>query len=220
MNLLAFETATPRGGAALIVNDALAGQRTIDDAQAHSRFCLKAAEELLAEAGLQWNDIDVYAASHGPGSFTGVRVGLTLAKSLAYAAGKRVFTVSSLAAIARNSYHGGAITEVMPLIDARMDEVYGAIHRIVDGALVLEPVKEFCAKPNDILSLVTPTTLLCGEGARRHADLFRGNLAPEDRMLSEPSATALLALSMLKSHPPQEPAQANAVYWRDPVRKP
>ncbi|MCC6545913.1 tRNA (adenosine(37)-N6)-threonylcarbamoyltransferase complex dimerization subunit type 1 TsaB [Candidatus Sumerlaeota bacterium] len=220
MNLLAFETATPRGGAALIVNGTLIDERMIDDAQAHSRFCLHAAEQLVKAAGFAWADIDVFAASHGPGSFTGVRVGLTLAKSLAYAAGKKVVTVSSLAAIAHHAHDGEGATHIVPLIDARMDEVYGAIYKVEGTYLAREPLREFCATPGEVVRMLTPTMRVCGEGARRYEDLFHANLGQGAAVLSSPGSTAQVAWAMLKDSEPIAPALANAVYWRDPVHKP
>ncbi len=92
-------------------------------------------ERLLERAGLGVDDLDGFAAAAGPGSFTGVRIGLACVKGLAEATGKPAYAVSNLAALARF----GAATRRIPLIDARRGEVYAAVYD-EDGRAILPEV--------------------------------------------------------------------------------
>ena len=89
-------------------------------------------ERLLERTGLRLDELDGFAAASGPGSFTGVRIGLTCVKGLAEATGKKAIAISNLAALAR---FGSAQMRVA-LLDARRGEVYGAVYR-ADGSVVL-----------------------------------------------------------------------------------
>lgn len=221
MNILAFETATPTGGVALIVDGKLAGERLLHDPQAHSRRCLTLAGELLAQSQLDWNRIDIYAASHGPGSFTGVRIGLTLAKALAYAHTKKLVTVSTLDAMARHAWDGEPVHCVVPLIDARMDEIYAAIYLPAPGRALERITEPFCAHPRDLPARLPGTALFSGEGARKYAPLLipaHGILAQPDRLGASPAAVANLALEQARAGNYQDPAAAHALYLRDAVQ--
>lgn len=219
MILLAFETATPTGGAALLADGKLLGERVVTGTRAHSRQCLAFARELLDEAGLDWNRLDIIAASHGPGSFTGVRVGLTLAKGLGWSLQKKCISVSTLEAMALNADSGEDAGFVVPLIDARMNEVYGALYRRSEEGLVPEG-KEFAAPPAEVGKKLTGPALFCGEGARRYFDEHlksHGVLAHPARLQASPAAVAKLAYRHAEQGKTADPAALKAVYLREPV---
>ena len=106
MKLLAFETASPSGGVALCIDGEIVQDCHYNDSKSHSRRCLKDAEDILEASGLQWSDIDCLGTSIGPGSFTGVRVGVTLVKGLCYSLDKPCVAVSSLESLALGSHCG------------------------------------------------------------------------------------------------------------------
>ncbi len=224
MKILAFETATPSGGVALLIDGVVVGEMRVTNPQAHSRLCLSFAEQLLQTAGLKWPEIDIYATSHGPGSFTGVRIGLTLVKGLAYANGKPAVSVSSLESLAFHAWSHEEVEFIVPLIDARMKEIYGAVYRpvVTDGQLVLETVvPEFCLPPAEIIARVGGRALFAGEGARHYPEIVEkceGVLARADRLLASPGATAALAWREAKAGRLQDANQLDAVYLREAIQ--
>ena len=98
----------------------------------HSLRAMPAIEELFAKVGIAPTDIDAIAVSEGPGSYTGVRIGVTIAKTLAWTLGKPLIGVSSLKVLAAN---GLCILNglICPLVDARRGNVYAGAYRIRTG---------------------------------------------------------------------------------------
>lgn len=123
MNLLAIETATESCSVALRVNQEII-QRTRSEPRAHGRLLLPWIDELLAEAGIGYTDLDAVAVDRGPGGFTSLRIGLGVAQGIALAHDLPVHPVSSLAAIAANGRDPSGPARVLAAFDARMGEVY------------------------------------------------------------------------------------------------
>jgi tRNA threonylcarbamoyladenosine biosynthesis protein TsaB len=96
-------------------------------------------EQLLERTGLRLDEVDAFAAANGPGSFTGVRIGLACVKGLAEAMGKPAYAVSNLAALARF----GASDRRAPVLDARRGECYGAVYDGRGGIVLAETVLKF-----------------------------------------------------------------------------
>src|SRR5713226_2055195 len=127
MKLLGVESATLSGGVALLDGDRLLGEITLNIAITHSERLLSAVDRLLADCGLAPSDLEGLAVSVGPGSFTGLRVGLATVKGLAMALGLPVAPVPTLDALACNLPFADAT--VCPLLDARKGEVYCSLYR-------------------------------------------------------------------------------------------
>ncbi len=222
MNLVAFETASPSGGVALMTDGILAGEAWTTGTQSHSKRCLADAEGLLEAARLRWEDIDVFAASHGPGAFVGVRVGLSLAKGLAWGLGKPVVTVSSPEALAHGCYRGEEVRHVVALLDARVGEVYGALFKPVSGTLEREG-EDFSLRPQEVPKLLHGKALFAGEGALRYYEEYlrpHGTLARGDAVRLRPGPVAWLAWQRFLAGETLPPAEAKAVYLRDAAPKP
>ena len=146
MLILAFDTATDVATSALVADGVVLGERV-----SGSRLLLADIDELLREAGLVASDLTGVVVGTGPGSFTGMRIGLSVARGLGLALGVRVAGVSTLDALA-------ACTEnAYPVIDARRGEVF------VPGPLVVPP--EEVAPP--------PGAVCIGSGARRYLEVLR-----------------------------------------------
>lgn len=124
MRILALETSTPTVSVALLDDAELIGVRSADVGSGASARILPWAAELLAEAGWGPRDLDAVAASLGPGSFTGLRVGLATAKSLAWSADIALIGESSLHTLAEGADAGA--TWVSSVLDARRGQVYAA----------------------------------------------------------------------------------------------
>jgi tRNA threonylcarbamoyladenosine biosynthesis protein TsaB len=158
MLMLAFDTATEVATSALVDDGEVLAERT-----SRARTLLEDVDALLRQGGANARDLDALAVGIGPGSFTGVRIGLATARGLALALDLPGAGVSTLAAIAAGA--PGAI----PVVDARRHEVFA----LVDG----EPS---VLAPADLA--FEPVAVLVGDGARRYRELFEegGAVVPPD----------------------------------------
>ena len=131
MLILSFESSAKAASVALVRDGALVSQYTQCSALTHSRTLLPMAEDLLKNAETKLDAVDVLAVAHGPGSFTGIRIGVSTVKGLAWAAEKPCIGVSTLEAMAWHGLaHGGYVCCVM---DARRGQVYNALFAIADA---------------------------------------------------------------------------------------
>ncbi len=128
MKILALDTATEACSVALLDGNEIIQEIEIQPT-GHSRLVLQMVDKVLAEAGLGLQDLDVIAVDSGPGSFTGVRIGLGVTQGLAYGANLPVIGVRSLEILATSMRSG----LVMPAIDARMNQIYCALYAVADG---------------------------------------------------------------------------------------
>lgn len=129
MRVLGISTSTSRGSAAVVEDGRLLGAAAYVDLQGHAERIFGAIDEALAAARITASGIDALACDVGPGSFTGVRVGVAAAKGIALALGLRVAPVGSLEAMAACALGAGAEGALMvPMIDARKGEIFAAVY--------------------------------------------------------------------------------------------
>lgn len=134
MRALAIDTSTTMAGIAVVDEQGLLAEYMLNDKKTHSQKLVPMLQELLDSMKLTPADIDVFAAVTGPGSFTGLRIGVTTIKALAYAVKKPVVGITSLDALANAvTISDGAI--VCPMMDARNNQVYTALYRAGNGLM-------------------------------------------------------------------------------------
>jgi tRNA threonylcarbamoyladenosine biosynthesis protein TsaB len=150
MRLLAVDTTTPSGSVALLEDDRIIGEFCNESPATHSSRLLGAADALLRSFGLTIADVDAFAVAAGPGSFTGIRIGLSLVKSLAFASGKPVAPVSSLRALALKLARPKAGLAAA-ILDAKKGEVYAALFEAADLELT-EIVPQGAYRPGDFVA--------------------------------------------------------------------
>ena len=131
MNLLALETSTEACSVALVHGDLLIERFEVAPRR-HAELTLPWTDALLAEAGLARSAVQAIAVGRGPGAFTGVRLGISLAQGMALALGVPAVAISTLAALAMRA-DAGEGERVLAAIDARMGEVYWCAYEIRDG---------------------------------------------------------------------------------------
>ncbi len=166
MIVLGIETCSPSGGAALFDGDRILASQSVQSSRAHSRLILPAVQRMLEEFDIRPADLGAVAVSRGPGSFTGVRVGLTLGKSICETGAPPLVLVSTLHALACRAYGGEDVACVVPLLNARRGEVYGAVYRVESGQVGERISEDFVCPPGDLADRVAGRCLVVGEGAR------------------------------------------------------
>jgi tRNA threonylcarbamoyladenosine biosynthesis protein TsaB len=220
MRVLAIETSTMTASVALV-----GGSRDLlldADAGSRSDDLLPVIDRALTEAGLTLAELDAIAVGVGPGSFTGLRIGMATAKGLAFAAGLPLWTVSSLAALAFDA--AGHIHEDHPLVvsvlDARRNEVFA-------GFFVLEPDRAVAIAPEVVIPVVAladairqaqraggpATALLVGDALVAHPEAIAAAGRPLSAARTTPSALSIARIA--RAHPGPDVLRAGTpVYIR------
>lgn len=196
MKILTIDTSSNCSSVALSDGPSLLGESILGEDRCNSGRLPEAISGLLAAAGLTPDGLDAFAVSLGPGSFTGVRVGIATVKGLAIATQKPVVGFSSLAMLAMNLPFSSA--QVAPMFDARKNEVYAALYRC--GSLPETLAGDAVLSPARFLAAIDRPTLFVGDGAVRYRDLIQSTLgelalfAPWHAHLPRASAGAVIAL--------------------------
>jgi tRNA threonylcarbamoyladenosine biosynthesis protein TsaB len=199
MIVLGLDTATPATAVALLDADAPASARearhdpAAGERPGHTAHVLSLAHALLADTGRTFADVDRIAVGVGPGSFTGLRIGVATARALAQAAGAEIVGVSSLRALASGAARPDRGT-VLAVIDARRREVFAAAYR--NGDEILAPV---AIAPAEIGSVAGKNWLAVGDGALRFRTDLEGSgclVPPDESPQHRVSASAICRLSL------------------------
>ena len=218
--ILSLETATGCGSVSLsqggLSGFRLLAECTIQQEITHSRRLLGSVVWVLEAAGVAWAGLDGVAVSCGPGSFTGLRIGMAAAKAIAMATGKPLIGVGTLDALALASPKGAGL--VCCLLDARKQEVYAAFYRMGESGLPAPVSPPAVCPPAGLLDAVAEPVLLVGPGAMVYRDLWAGRagvtLLPDH--LAQPRAlhVGLLAADQLAAGRMPDPAVAAPLYVR------
>lgn len=134
MKILALDTSSVTATVALLDNDKLMGEYTLNHKKTHSQKLMPMIEELLNSCNVTPKEIDVFAVSLGPGSFTGLRIGIATITAMAQALDKMVVGVPTLEALAYNLFNSGGL--ICPIIDAQRDLVYTGLYQWIEGNMV------------------------------------------------------------------------------------
>lgn len=196
MLILGIDSSASAASAALVENGRLLGESYVNTKQTHSQTLLPMVETLLRSLQRSCKDLDALAVSHGPGSFTGVRIGVSCVKGIAFPNSTPCVGISTLEAIAYGglTWEGAVLCAVM---DARCGQVYNALFRANQGrlqritedrALSIEQLGEECRGFQE-------PVLLLGDGAELCYKTFQtwgAQLAPENVRFQRASSVALL----------------------------
>lgn len=197
MKILAIDTSALTATAAILSEDMLIGEISTTTKLTHSQTIMPMIDELLKKVSLDITDIDLFACSEGPGSFTGLRIGIGTIKGLAYGLGKSVVGVSTLEALAHNIDFTDLV--ICPIMDARRGQVYNGLYKYNDGRLtcIEEPralsIEELCQE-------LTERTIFVGDGVNVHKEKIKellGNkavFAAPQNLLQRAGSVAYAAL--------------------------
>lgn len=218
MKVLAIDTASEVATAAVVEDDVLLGECVLNHKMTHSQKIMPMVESLLENLELDVNDIDVFAVANGPGSFTGLRIGVAAIKGLAHAANKPVVGISTLAGLAYNLPWAEHI--IVPIMDARRNNVYTASY-IWDEefrelaepeAISIEECVESCSNFLD--------TIFVGDGVKVYGDYIKERLgehalfAPASALRQRASSIAMLAMEKAKKGETQHYSELAPFYLR------
>ncbi|MDA8098754.1 MAG: tRNA (adenosine(37)-N6)-threonylcarbamoyltransferase complex dimerization subunit type 1 TsaB [Nitrospiraceae bacterium] len=196
MIVLGIESATRTGGVALVSEKGVLAEYTLNIEVTHSERLMSTVDRVLCDTGISLADIAGIAVSSGPGSFTGLRIGIATAKGLAFATRKPVAAVPTLMALAWNAGGGEA---VCPLLDAKKKEVYAAVYRIEEGT-VATILPERVLSLADLARDLEGATVFTGEGAVLFRSEIRSLLGERARFAplaaAVPSAASVAELGM------------------------
>lgn len=181
MKILGIDTSTPIGSVGLIDGERFVAEHTLSIVKAHSSRLMPAIDQILKWADLTAHDLDACAVGIGPGSFTGIRIGVGTVKSLCYALKKPIIGVSTLEAIAYNLRYTDKL--ICPILDARKDEVYGAVFR--GGQSLVRQSNDLCVPIETLLSKIDDAAIFVGDGLQRYAPVVKEQFG-DDVPLADP----------------------------------
>lgn len=221
MKILALETSARAVSAAVTEEEHVLASAYLDVGLTHSRTLMPIVKAMLENAGLCVQDCDAIAVAAGPGSFTGIRIGVSAAKGLAFAAGLPAVGVSTLEAMARGLAHVEGL--LVCAMDARRKQVYNALFRAQNGQLHrLTPdraisLEALCA---EVQGESGPITLI-GDGAQLCLEAFREKeiscrMAPPHLLLQNAISVALCAADAVQTGRTVSAQELAPIYLRPP----
>ncbi|HON24218.1 MAG TPA: tRNA (adenosine(37)-N6)-threonylcarbamoyltransferase complex dimerization subunit type 1 TsaB, partial [Syntrophales bacterium] len=168
MNILALDTSGTSAGIALVRDEVTLGEVFLALERHHSEILLPAVDQLLRVTGVRMKDLDLFACTVGPGSFTGVRIGVSTVKGLALACDRPVAGVSTLEALAENA--AGSPLPICPMLDAKRGQVYRGLYRSDAGGSLLNLVPDGVGAADEILAGIETDAVFIGNGTRVYRD--------------------------------------------------
>lgn len=217
MKIVGIETSTLVGGVALLDDETLVAEYTLNVALTHSERLLSVLDQLLAATGTGLAEVDGLAVAVGPGSFTGLRIGLSTAKGLAFATGKPLVGVPTLDALARTLPF--ARHPVCPILDAKKGEVYACLYRTDRGEV--ERLWEYVSlAPAELSRRLDGPVIFLGDGVAAYRELLERELgpaalfAPPGGRVPSAAAVAELGLRALRAGETADPAALTPLYVR------
>lgn len=216
--LLAIETAGTCGSLALVSPGRCLVEYSLHSHLTHSRRMLQGIESLLTNTGFGWPDITALAVSLGPGSFTGLRIGLSTAKGLAMATGKPLIGVPTLDGLAAQLSFTRQL--ICPVLDARKKEVYAAFYR-ADQDSVCQRISDFLVlAPEQLAARINEPVIFIGDGAQTYGSIFQDALPdyaiipPAELFYLRAAAIGFVALAYYCDQQFLDPATSAPIYVR------
>lgn len=213
MKLLAIDTSTSKASVALFENGRVRKEMHIQDGKTHSEKLVPMIRQILEEEGMQPSDMDYFAAAAGPGSFTGLRIGIVTIKAIAMAVNRCCVPVPTLDALACNCSAWKGL--ICPMIDARNDQVFTALYSGGEEPILPRKHSIDMAKPvgeliSDLLRVSAETeekqVILTGDAAKKHWELLQQQgaeyglsvlCAPENQLLADAGSVGRVAEALI-----------------------
>lgn len=197
MRILAIDTASDAATVAVTEDKLLLGEYTLNHRKTHSQKIMVMVERLLGDLELEVADIDLFAAASGPGSFTGLRIGVATVKALAHSVNKPVVPVGTLEGIAYNIPF--AKKPICVIMDARRRFVFNAVYKAENGVLTEVTAPNVCYVEERVKALSETGAVFAGDGVNLYADEItealgdKAEFAPVHLRMSRASSVAYAA---------------------------
>jgi tRNA threonylcarbamoyladenosine biosynthesis protein TsaB len=175
MRILGIDSTTPKSSVALVEQNKVLAETHLHPLTKHSNRILALVDQVLAQSGVSLDAVDAFAVTRGPGSFTGLRVGVSLVQGLVLATGKPCIGVDTLEAVAASA--GPTHRQICPCLDARKNQIYAAFFK-TSGHRLQRTTADCAIEPVQFCEQVTEPTLFLGYGLEAYGDLFARNLGP------------------------------------------
>ncbi len=219
MYILGIETSTKSGSVAVIAENGVIAQYSLNLEVTHSERLMSTVDRVLVDTSLTMSQMDGFAVAIGPGSFTGLRIGVSTVKGLTLATGRPVAAVPTLRALAWNLPN--AAHPVCPMLDARKNEVYAALFKY-DGMNLLQISPEAVLPLPGLRQYISGKTVFTGEAAhiyRKELEKQFGDqvvFAPRSAVLPSAAAVAEIGLAMISNGMSADPDNLAPMYIRRP----
>lgn len=222
MNILAIDTSTAVLSVAIVSDDKVLAEYSINNLKMHSQKIMLVIDEVLKCCNMGIEDIDCYAVATGPGSFTGLRIGICTIKGFAYATEKPVVGIPTLDGLAANVLTLNNL--ICSIIDARNDQVYTAVYRYDEEKQIPVCITDYMAiavdELLDILEKMGQSITVVGEASNLYGNRFlerlgsRCIIAPPHLNLCKASSISRLASLKAKSGNVQQSTDLLPFYIR------
>ena len=176
MKVLGIDTSTPCGSVGLIEDERILSEYLLHSPVTHSERLIAAIDLVLNEAHISVHGLDGWSVCLGPGSFTGLRIGVSTVKGLAFATRKPVAGVTSLDALASQTSPTPSL--ICPILDARKSEVYSAYYRYEEGNTLRRLSPYRAIRPDDLAREIHEPTVFLGDGVVTYGHVLRDSLDP------------------------------------------
>lgn len=221
--ILSIETATSCGSVSLstggIQDFQLLTECIAQPDITHSRRLMGSVDWVMQAAGVSWENLDGIGVSIGPGSFTGLRIGLAAAKAIAMATGKPLVGVPTLASLALACLGACDGRVVGVLLDARKKEVYAGFYQLDAACGPVQVGDPVVIPPNELLQTMDEPVTLVGPGVKAYMDVFANHehitIFPDVLSLPRAVYVGMLASKMLVDGMVMDPSSAAPLYVRD-----
>ncbi|MBR1742357.1 MAG: tRNA (adenosine(37)-N6)-threonylcarbamoyltransferase complex dimerization subunit type 1 TsaB [Lachnospiraceae bacterium] len=173
MKILGMDSSGLVASAAVLVDDTVVSEFTVNNKKTHSQTLLPMIDQVIKMSGIEKGELDAVAVAAGPGSFTGLRIGSSTAKGIAYVLGKPVIAVPTLEGLAYRL--AGTEGLVCPMMDARRNQVYTGLYQLDEGRLTV-CIPQEAADIMEILSAVNETgkrVIFLGDGVSVQEETIR-----------------------------------------------
>lgn len=218
MNVLGIDTATMMGSIGLIDDEGVIAEYSLNIRATHSERLMPAIGRLLKDSGIMPRDIDGFAVSIGPGSFTGLRIGLATVKGFAMGCNKPVAAVSTLEALAFNLAYAEYL--ICPILDARKNEVYAALFKSDGKGGMKRLVQDMAIDMQTFLREYDEDIIFLGDAVdiyrEKILDMFkdRAHFAPKNKNMPSGVSVAELGLKRLRDGKAADPSGLAPFYIR------
>lgn len=218
MLILAVDTTTRFGSVALVRGEEVLAEVNYASPSSHSRQVFRAVDDVIRLSGLKFDQLEGLAVAAGPGSFTGIRIGLSLVKALALASGRLLAAVSALEALALKLIHPGSGL-IVPMIDARKGEVFAGAY-LADEDGLREVLVPGAFNPSGFLSRLPSTgpVSFIGTGAELYRSLIEEKIGTRaliwNRSFHIAAEVGRLGQKQLANGRGLSPADLQPIYYR------